>query len=577
MLKRSYNWIRNHVTPPSLLFRNRLFIERDSNHHRVLFTFGLTFRNSKWSDYRRSNVSGSLVRDFKAMIGWIFVISVSLLTLISFAKYGLLFNLTTKGSSLIWFLGDFYSYLHIVAFSLWLFSVQLSAETVHSATLGLLLPQSYSTTARTSTQLSPNKLDNRRVLYAWLTSSQSRTSEDLELVYRASLDNSGSVHLRDANFFKSLFTASSALSNAGRNLSSVASTSRSSFGKLSEDELSRGGDFLLRPNVALGLLNPVQPARGSAQPSLWALNSRMNWATSASLAESSSSEAQFSPNSAPRGSFYIPVTDFTSLMSSTRGYSELSGLTDSLQQQVTSAKWSRWLYKYNLLHRKSVLNSHKNTMTKRLLGSGFYDSSFFARNPNSKSILSAHTNPNEFFNRGFLETYANFLPSGTSSLNQLSGLQLDYASQMSYYESSYFWFLKRFYLFNSLHSTGRVSQVQLRQVQNSTAGMGTTGTNLILAQQRAAHSKDLRYFDVLRSLSMHVSSEERPYATSSTLENLSVSTDMGDIFDYDFTESALSLLTNSLSLGHQSAYYSNLGYTSNKSADQTNSFLFRGI
>jgi hypothetical protein len=48
LFQRLYNWIKYKTLPSSFLFKNRLFIERDSKHRRVLSNFGLSFRNSKW-------------------------------------------------------------------------------------------------------------------------------------------------------------------------------------------------------------------------------------------------------------------------------------------------------------------------------------------------------------------------------------------------------------------------------------------------------------------------------------------------------------------------------------------------
>ena len=51
MFKRLYNWLKLKTLPSSILFKNRLFVERDSKHRRIMSNFGLTFRNSKWSEY----------------------------------------------------------------------------------------------------------------------------------------------------------------------------------------------------------------------------------------------------------------------------------------------------------------------------------------------------------------------------------------------------------------------------------------------------------------------------------------------------------------------------------------------
>jgi len=48
--------VKYKTLPPSVLFKNRLYIERDSKHRRILSNFGLNFRNSKWANYETYNV-----------------------------------------------------------------------------------------------------------------------------------------------------------------------------------------------------------------------------------------------------------------------------------------------------------------------------------------------------------------------------------------------------------------------------------------------------------------------------------------------------------------------------------------
>jgi len=542
MLKRSYNWIRNHITPPSLLFRNRLFIERDSNHHRVLFTFGLTFRNSKWSDYRRSNVSGLFVRSFRTLIQAAALTLFLALLLVSASKYGLFLNLTTKSASALWFLGDAAHYAHIVVFAFWLTSIQSLVESAYTTTLGTFLPRP-ATPSSTSTEASgPHKVTSSRVFYAWLTSSNGEVGSDLTNVYPSASSSASNP------FFKSLFEASDVISTTKWSISDLNLALKTPGPSLTESELLGGHDFALHSSVTL-LGDRARRAASTKSPSLWALNARTTWAVT-----QISNPSNAGLRTAPKGAFSLPVSDFTTLTNLTANYRELNGLQESLDAQTTSAKWSRWLYKYNLLHRNVLLSSHKNTLTKRLLNSGFYDSALYQRNPNTKSITALHTNAHDFFNRGFLETYANFLPTATNSHN--AGLQLDYATQLSHHESSYFWFVKRFYMFNTLPTLSRVSGLQ-EKIPN-TASTSAGSIDFESTANRLVRTKDLPYFNVLRSLRNHSSLRNRSASSDSTLVNSTAVTNTADIFDYDFTESALGLFTNQLNRNSENKYYSNI-------------------
>lgn len=54
--------------------------------------------------------------------------------------------------------------------------------------------------------------------------------------------------------------------------------------------------------------------------------------------------------------------------------------TDFLETQLNWVRSSKWIYRYSLLHRRNVKASHQNTLTKRLITSGFYDSSLETSN-----------------------------------------------------------------------------------------------------------------------------------------------------------------------------------------------------
>ena len=70
VFKRLFNWLKLKTLPSSVLFKNRLFIERDSKHRRVMSNWGLTFRNSKWTNYSLSNVSTRSVTLFTKLLAW---------------------------------------------------------------------------------------------------------------------------------------------------------------------------------------------------------------------------------------------------------------------------------------------------------------------------------------------------------------------------------------------------------------------------------------------------------------------------------------------------------------------------
>nr|AEV66644.1 hypothetical protein [Oxytricha trifallax] len=103
-------------------------------------------------------------------------------------------------------------------------------------------------------------------------------------------------------------------------------------------------------------------------------------------------------------------------------------IKNSLNSSINFSKWNRWLYRYSLLHRKSVKFSQKLTFTKRLMNSGFYNSSIFKKNLwnsvyfNSKKLNSSQVTTffDSYFNGFFIDQnlkFSNSLASNSFLLN----------------------------------------------------------------------------------------------------------------------------------------------------------------
>jgi hypothetical protein len=70
--------------------------------------------------------------------------------------------------------------------------------------------------------------------------------------------------------------------------------------------------------------------------------------------------------------FYVQQWDYQKL-TFTSAIKELFNLNTALKNQNTVVNMFRWGYKYNVLHRRSIHNSHKLTSVKRLLSLGYFD------------------------------------------------------------------------------------------------------------------------------------------------------------------------------------------------------------
>jgi len=70
--------------------------------------------------------------------------------------------------------------------------------------------------------------------------------------------------------------------------------------------------------------------------------------------------------------FYLTTLTFQKLNFLTQN-KELVNVTNLLGQKLTYINSLRWSYRYNILHRHTMINSHKLTESKKLISLGFFD------------------------------------------------------------------------------------------------------------------------------------------------------------------------------------------------------------
>jgi hypothetical protein len=171
--------------------------------------------------------------------------------------------------------------------------------------------------------------------------------------------------------------------------------------------------------------------------------------------------------------FFLDDFNYQKLSHYIFNYKELWSLNLYLKNQLNSAKWNRWLYRYSILHRKSLRTSHKITLSKKLINSGFYDSKIFNKNIWASEHLN-YLNQKNNFNSLFFNYYKDlFAETGTNYVTYYNsyvtnnGNQKNSLSLFNFYENSYFWYLKRFYLFNTLPSNFIKSKLTLNNLNSS--------------------------------------------------------------------------------------------------------------
>lgn len=523
-----------------------------------MFTLGFTFRNSKWSSYNRSNTNSFFVRNYKSVARWFFILIVVFYLVYTMHAHGMSGGFTGRLYVLFWFFGDAVNYVRLALVTLWLVALQASQEAYYTFLLrSILVKPTTGGSQTTSSKALTSKGADATTFYAWLVSSYGSGDSSIEAVYDRRLGSAEDK--RGGILFKHLFLSSRAFGVGSLSTTPKASIASQQFQSLDAVEVVSADNFLMSPGT-FRLFSGENSGPSTAKPSTWTLRSRLDWSLSSSHRSNTNASLEATPLRAPTGSFNLPIRDLSTMGRSTLFKNELAGLQSSIDDRILSAKWSRWLYKYNILHRKSLLSSHANTLTKRLLGSGFYDSSLFLRNTHSGSISALHSNPNEFFRKGFIESYGNYIPtSGTLSRSSLSGgskLQSNYAMQISHYEDSYAWMLKRYYLFSTLPSTARVSYPELKSPAQ--VGLVSTPTDSSFTKFNLVKSLGQPYFNSLEALIPSDGAHSTKTKAGDPMKPILLSTGVGELFDYDFTEVALGLLNNPATGGSSYFWHSNL-------------------
>lgn len=468
-----YNWVKYKTLPPSFLFKNRLFVERDSKHRRVLSNFGLTFRNSKWSSYSMTNINLKFKNNYANFLWFSALVLIFLGALYGFNQYyinsfffnNLIFIFWISFDSLdyylsfvIWFTSILLIFFSNLLYSYFFFNNFSFLQKKQNFGLNV---KNLSSEVNAAAPIFVSKHDLNWVLYLWLTRSKSADSFFIEKLF----ENNYSQWSKTYDFFIKLYRVvyfSNLLNpvyssfglkrvvNASFNNNSSFDTTLAYFNNSNLINSFTG----LILNYYLRLSKSYFNFKNNNFRNNTYINSRLNWNLYHIDAENSKSS--FLVKS--KIGFFYNFLNYETYNTLFFNYSELWGLNFFLKNQVVSAKWTRWLYRYSILHRKSLKNAHKLTIAKRLVGTGFYDNNFFSRSAqNSEHFLKflGQSDVSNFFSTFYTNLYGvnlNQLDNTSSnsvgySINQKLILQ-----NLSSIENSFFFVLKRFYLYNNLAS-----------------------------------------------------------------------------------------------------------------------------
>jgi hypothetical protein len=447
--------------PTSFLFKNRLFIERDTKTKRIFSNLGLTFRNSKWSDYALYNTKIQFKLDFFKIITFIFGAFFSTLICLYMNKYYINYYSFNFVAFNLWFCADSFDYY--LSFLIWL-SILSFTNFINFIHYYLFFNDFIKNTSITTTSIKKKKKFEEReklmpyyslkyLTYNWLNSNEIFLKSDSILTLFETR-----VNIEWWNNTYPLIISTYKLVNLINKSSHLLNYKLVNF---------KEGIELKNLNIEkykiLLLLNDSTISISQISTLLWYfLNQSMKKSAiydnnnnlsitfdnknGRNLEHSSLESINYNQSiHLKTGVFYSTNLNGLNLLNYLTNFKELQFFTENVHSQFSIAKWNRWLYKYSILHRKILKNSHKLTIIKRLLNSGLYGS--VNQNSNLWSIkkLNKFQTQNCNFSNQILNSfnYSKFpikLSNHKIHINNSNNFFKKFHN-LNNYESSFFFFL----------------------------------------------------------------------------------------------------------------------------------------
>lgn len=464
LFQQLYNWIKYKTLPPSILSKNRLYIERDSKHRRIFTNFGLIFRNMKWSNYSKFgvkfNLRSSYTKYLMSFIIPLLIIYISLylnqlystslyLNIIAYPFWFTLDSLDYYSSFFLYFL-----WVAILTIQNYLFSMVFpySDKNVNYKVVISFLEKRYLNIPKifghtNPSNLSRSKPDLKWLLYVWLSKGKSpNKSIYIENLFDSNLNKNW--WSENYIFFHKLFDVVSTLQGA---------TNNNNFSKLKDlkqDINSAAYDnikmnpFLVysinfnNPNLLTTLIDYLichkksnfEETSSKTNPALAPLGYLNAWELMGFNLESDKYSYILNIKT---NSFYFNGLNFGDLNNLLTNVVEAQVIGNTLNNQLNIINQNRWLYRYSILHRKTFKMLNKYTQIKSLIIPQL-DNNFNI----SQNLWFSKNLQNNFNNIVTKSPYINFNFLNFKFSNQNP-------SSINFYENSFLWFLKRNYMFNS--------------------------------------------------------------------------------------------------------------------------------
>ena len=475
LFQRFYNWIKHKTLPPSFLFKNRLFVERNSKNKRIFSNFGLTYRNSKWSSYSNNNIKINFKKYFTFFFSIFFILFIIYILFINFKDH-YIFSFFSNGLSFIfWTSLDCLDYY--ISYSIWIFFAFISL--IYKASYCFLVFNNLIEGEKTE-EAFRKKLQEKTIfidkhdvnwsLFAFLKSNyypkiKKKLSENLfnfsqpnnywlssfEFFYnlfKIGLNNHKMYSNRNV-FFEQYFLSKDFIDHLN--------LINSFFKKLYNLVISSFLNFL--NNYKKNEKNFIKKEENKLIEKYYLFNYELFNFNLFYFEKQNIFKNYLFKNK--NGLFFFPLLSSSNLNNLLINNDEFKNLYNNILNNYNQIKIDRWLYRYFLINQKIIKNSHKISLQKKLIDFSFFSSNDFFKNLWNSSYLSNYLNLDNNYLNFFIKynyfninlnlnnfylfnNFSNEIFSKNKFINNLFFLNV--------YENSYFWTIKRFFNFVSLNS-----------------------------------------------------------------------------------------------------------------------------
>ena len=450
LFKRLFNWLKLKTLPSSVLFKNRLFVERDSKHRRIMSSWGLTFRNTKWTNYSLSNVSTRSITSFVKLLSSILFIIMLFIVLKSQANF---YELELNYNTILYLYWSIKAQAsHIIFISFW--GIYYLFNNLFNMLFYKYLDRFFNESLK--------KVETQTVLNGF---ENIINNSNIDSLFKANIiGNTSSKSLDNLqNIFENQNVYDHNTIIALKDLYKITYL------------LSLYKNNYIQFSTFSSNIDSFSNNRGYTKPDIkWSLDTIKN-----------------KTNIHRNGLFYL--TDFNyRLLNTDSVNSTTSTLNFDLQNQINVVGIQRFMFKYNPLHRSIMKGSITLTNTKKLLTTYNMSSDLSLKKTN---LWLSQKNKH----------HHNFNKNATIKVSDSA-------------ENSYFFTLKRYYMFNKLSSSqitnkfdlkGNKSNLNLNVIFKKYENLSIIYNNMLTD---LINKSQINKFDILS-----INSNDKNYLISSTI------------------------------------------------------------